>query len=176
MKHCFIIPRIPTALIFTALLILFLSFWTYVVNFWHSSISLFVIFFILSRVFSASTWFLNSLLATVSQGPVHQILLFHLGPGSLGLSVTKKALSQTVRNFWTRPECFRKHTFGVWIWTQTFYCFHWNRDFYRPLNMSHRGTRNTGSTYVRMEVRKNLRLKICPRIWQGNIFPISWDQ
>ena len=29
----------------------------------------------------------------MSQGPVHQIPPFHLGPGSLGLSVTKKALS-----------------------------------------------------------------------------------
>ena len=52
----------------------------------------------------------------------------------------------TVRNFWTRPECFTKHTFRVWIWTQTFYFFDWNRDFYRPLNMTHRDTRNTGST------------------------------
>ena len=34
------------------------------------------------------TWLLNSLLAAVSQGPVHQTS--YLGPGSLGMSVTKK--------------------------------------------------------------------------------------
>ena len=82
----------------------------------------------------------------------------------------------TVRNFWTWPECFTKHTFGVWIWTQPFYFFDWNRDFYRPLNMSHRGTRNKDSSYVQMEGFKNWRLLICPQICQGNIFPISWDQ
>ena len=82
----------------------------------------------------------------------------------------------TVRNFWTRPEWITKHTFVVWIWTQIFYFFDWNRDFYHPMNMSHRGTRNTGSTYVRMEERKNGSRMTRSWIWQGNIFPISWDQ
>ena len=66
----------------------------------------------------------------------------------------------TVRNFWTRPGCFTKHTFGVWIRTQTFYFFDWNQDFYRPLNMSHRVTRNKDSSYVQMEGFKNWRLLI----------------
>ena len=95
MKHCFIFPRIPTALIFIALLILFLSFWIYLVNFSHSSISLFVIFFILSEVFSASYLILKQLVSCGESRPGPPNPPFHLGPGSLGLSVTKRALSHT---------------------------------------------------------------------------------
>ena len=42
--------------------------------------------------------------------------------------------------------------------------------------MSHRVTQNTDSTYVPMEGRKNGSLMILPRICQGNIFPILWDE
>ena len=42
--------------------------------------------------------------------------------------------------------------------------------------MSHRVTRNTDSTYVHMEGRKNGSLTIRTQIWQGNIFPVSQDQ
>ena len=90
MKQCFIFPKIPTALIFIALLILFLSFWIYLVNFWHSSISLFVIFFILSGVFSAFHLILKQLVSCGESRPGPPNPPFHSGLGSLGLSVTKK--------------------------------------------------------------------------------------
>ena len=81
-----------------------------------------------------------------------------------------------VRNFWKRPECFRKYAFGAWIWAQIFYFFDRNRECYCPLNMSHRVTRNMDSTYVRMEGRKNGSPMICSRILLGNYIPMSWDQ
>ena len=82
----------------------------------------------------------------------------------------------TVRNFWTRPECFRKYTFGAWIWTQILYFFDRNQESFGPWNMSHRVTQNTYSTYMPMGGRKNGGLMIHSQIWQGNIIPISWDQ
>ena len=82
----------------------------------------------------------------------------------------------TVKNFWMWLECFRMYTFETWIWTQILYFFNGNPDSYGPLNMSHWVTRNTDSTYVSMVGRKNGSLTIHSRIWQGNIFPISWDQ
>ena len=83
----------------------------------------------------------------------------------------------TVRNFWMRLECFRKYTFGAWIWMQIlFLFFNWNQEIYCPLNMSHRVTRNTDSTYVPMEGCKNGNLTIHSQIWRGNIFPVSQDQ
>ena len=112
MKHCFIIPRIPTALFFIVLLILF-SF--------PSELTLLIFgtlrypclsfFYILSGVFFAFTWFLNSSLAAVNQGPVHQILPFHSGPGSLGLSIPKKALSQSLIPWPTLPTNLQNTSF-----------------------------------------------------------------
>ena len=53
----------------------------------------YLLFFLYQPAF---TWLLNSPLAAVSQGPVHQIpFLFYLGPGSLGLSILRKRHSHT---------------------------------------------------------------------------------
>ena len=82
----------------------------------------------------------------------------------------------TVRNFWTRPSCFRKYTFGAWIWRQILHIFDGNRECYCPLNMSHRETQKKDSSYVPMEGRKKSSLMISTRFWLGNIFPISRDQ
>ena len=82
----------------------------------------------------------------------------------------------TVRNFCTRPECFRKYTVWGWIWTQILHVFGWNRESYCPLNMSHRDTLNKDSSYVPMVGRKNCSLTISTRFWLGNIFAISRDQ
>ena len=81
-----------------------------------------------------------------------------------------------VRNFWTRPTCFRKYTFWAWIWGQTLYFFDRNQESYSRLNMSYRVTRITDSNYVPMEDNKKGSLRIRSRIWLGNIFPISRDQ
>ena len=81
-----------------------------------------------------------------------------------------------VKNFWTRPKCFRKYTFGAWIWAQILYFFVGNQKSYSRLNMSYRVTRNTDSNYVPMEGHKKGSLTIRSRIWLGNIFPISRDQ
>ena len=81
-----------------------------------------------------------------------------------------------VRNFWTRPKCFRKYKFGAWIWTQIFYFFEGNQESYYRLNMSYLVTRNTDSNYLPMEGHKNGSQKIRSQIWLGNIFPISRDQ
>ena len=82
----------------------------------------------------------------------------------------------TIRNFWTRPASFRKYTFEDWIPTQILYFFDRNQESFCPLNMSHRVTWNTDSTYVLMEGRKNGSQMIHSRIWQGNICPILRDQ
>ena len=79
----------------------------------------------------------------------------------------------TVRNFWMRPERFRKYTFRTWIWTQILHYFDKNQDCYCPLKMSYRVTRKTDSNYVPMQGSKTGSLTIRSWIWLGNIFPIS---
>ena len=79
-------------------------------------------------------------------------------------------------DFLARPKCFRKYTFGAWIWTQILYFFDWTQEIHRPLNMSRRGTQNKDSSYVPMEGRKNCSLTISTRFRLGNIFPLSRDQ
>jgi len=81
-----------------------------------------------------------------------------------------------VGNFWTRPKCFRKYTYGAWIWTQILYFFDGNGESYSRLNMAYLVTRNTDSNYLPMEGHKKGSLTIRSRIWLGNIFPISRDQ
>ena len=81
-----------------------------------------------------------------------------------------------VKIFWTRPKCFRKYTFGAWIWTQILYFFDRSQESYWPLNMSHWVIRNMDSNYVPLAGRENGSVMICSRIWLGNIFPISPDQ
>jgi len=80
------------------------------------------------------------------------------------------------RNFWTRPKCFRKCTFGAWIWTQILYFFEGNQKSYSLLTMAYLVTRNTDYNYLPMEGHKKGSLTIRSQIWLGNIFPISWDQ
>ena len=81
-----------------------------------------------------------------------------------------------VKNFWMRPMCIKKYTFGAWIWAQILYFFSGNQESYSRLNMSYRVTRNINSNYVVMEGRKNGSLMIRSWIWLKNIFPTSHDQ
>ena len=83
---------------------------------------------------------------------------------------------RTVRNFWIRPECFRKYTFKAWIWTQILHYLDGNQECYCPLNMSYWVSRKTDSNYAPMEEHKNGSLTIRSRIRLGNVFPISGDQ
>ena len=80
---------------------------------------------------------------------------------------------RTVRNFWMRPECFRKYTFRAWIWTQFLHYFDGNQECYCPLNMSYWVTRKKDSNFVAMEEHKSGSITIHSRIRLGNIFPIS---
>ena len=81
----------------------------------------------------------------------------------------------TVWNFQTWPDCFRKYSFGAWIWTQILYFFGGNQESSCHLNQSHRVTRNTDSNYLTLEGCKTRSLTIRTRIWLGHIFLISRD-
>ena len=97
MIHCFIIPRIPTTpflyrlanLVFSSELTLLIFLALYDILVCH-------FFCMLSGVFSAPTWFLNNSLAVVSQGPVHQILLFSFRPRDPWAWVSWKKHSHTL--------------------------------------------------------------------------------
>ena len=83
---------------------------------------------------------------------------------------------RTVRNFWMRPECFRKYTFRTWIWTQILRYFDGNQECYCPLNLSYQVPRKKDSNYLPMLGSKNGSLTVRSWILLGNICPISRDQ
>ena len=91
MKHCFIIPRIPTALFFYRLANpVFISFWTYVVKFWHSSISLFVIFLYIVRSILCIHLILKQLVSCGESRPGPPNPSFSFRPGILGPEYPEK--------------------------------------------------------------------------------------
>ena len=76
----------------------------------------------------------------------------------------------------TLLECFRKNTFGAWIWFFIFfYFFNGNRESYCLFFLAQRVTRNMDSDYEPIGGRKNGSVKFCSRIWLRNIFSISRD-
>ena len=88
-----------------ALLILFLSFWIYLVNFLaFFDMNILACHFLYCQEHPLyPTWFLNSSLAAVSQGPVHQTFLFR--PGILGPECQQKC---TLTNTIKREEELRR--------------------------------------------------------------------
>ena len=119
------------------MLILFLSFRIYLVNLWHSSISLLVIFFILSGAFFASHLILKQLVSCGESRPGSPNPPFHLGLGSLGLSVMKKALSQSTERIRQRLPLIWLHQKDSHIWTKTFNKeAYWKKKDYKAMSMS----------------------------------------
>ena len=93
-ETCFIFPRIPSTLIsYRFANPVFFPFEFILLIFGTLRYPCLSFFFILSGVFSASHLILKQLVSCGELRPGPPNLPFHLGPGSLGLSVTKKALS-----------------------------------------------------------------------------------
>ena len=93
-ETCFIFPRIPSALIsYRFANPVFFPFEFILLIFGTLRYPCLSFFFILSGVFSASYLILKQLVSCGESRPGSPNPPFHLSPGSLGLSVTKKALS-----------------------------------------------------------------------------------